>query len=54
MKVHNFTLNEIERLNMPSVSSVIEECYAPEFSKDKDGDIYTTINKARMVVKQWN
>lgn len=52
-KVHNFTLNEIERLNMPSVSSVIAECYAPEFSVDKDGSIYDTMNKTRMVIREW-
>lgn len=54
MKVHNFTLNEIERLNMPCVSSVIEECYAPEFSLDKDGSIYDTMNKTRMVIREWH
>ena len=54
IEVHHHTLDEIRHLNMPMLFHVIEECYAPEFSKDKDGDIYTTINKARMVVKQWN
>lgn len=53
VKVHNYTLDEINRLNMPSLSEVIGECYAPEFSVDKDGNIYDTMNKARMVIKEW-
>lgn len=53
VKVHNYTLDEINRLNMPRLSEVISECYAPEFSVDKDGDIYNTMNKARMVIKEW-
>lgn len=54
VKVHNYTLDEIRRLNMPRVADVIEECYAPEFSVDKQGDIYTTMNKARMVIREWH
>lgn len=54
VKVHNYTLDEINRLNMPMLSSVINECYAPEFSVDKDGDIYDTMNKARMVIREWH
>lgn len=54
IKVHNHTLDEIKTMNMPNLYTVIEECYAPEFSPDKNGDIYNTMNKARMVIKEWN
>lgn len=54
VKAQNCTLDEIRRLNMPRVADVIDECYAPEFSVDKQGDIYTTMNKARMVIKEWH
>lgn len=54
VKVHNYTLEEIKRLNMTSISDVIGECYAPEFSVDKKGAIYDTMNKARMVIKEWH
>ena len=54
IKVHHNTLDEIKRLNMPNLYAVIEECYAPEFSVDKDGSIYDTMNKARMVIKEWH
>ena len=54
IKVHHNTLDEIKRLNMPNLYAVIEECYAPEFSVDKDGSIYATMNKARVVIKEWH
>lgn len=54
IKVHHNTLDEIKKLNMPGIYAVIEECYAPEFSVDKDGNIYDTMNKARMVIKEWH
>lgn len=53
IKVHHNTLDEIQKLNMPNLYAVIEECYAPEFSVDKDGSIYDTMKKARMVIKEW-
>lgn len=51
--VHKFTLEEMNRLNMPNLTSLITECYAPEFSVDKEGNIYDTMNKTRMVIKEW-
>ena len=54
IKVHHSTLEEIRRMNMPNVYGIIEECYAPEFSQDKNGNIYNTINKARMVIGEWH
>lgn len=54
IKVHHSTLEDIRRMNMPNVSGLIEECYAPEFSQDKNGNIYNTINKARMVIREWH
>lgn len=53
VKVHNFTLEEIKRVNMPNLTRIIDECYAPEFSVDSEGDIYNTIQKTRMVIKEW-
>ena len=54
VKVQNYTLEEINRLNMPRLSEVIGESYAPEFSVDKNGDIYDAMNKARMVIREWH
>lgn len=54
IKVHYNTLDEIRKLNMPTLFAMIEECYVPEFSVDKNGNIYDTMNKARMVIKEWH
>lgn len=54
IKVHHNTLDEIRKLNMPNLYALIEECYTPEFSVDKNGNIYDTINKARMVIREWH
>lgn len=54
VKVHNYTLQEIERTNITSLHSVISECYVPEFAIDKDGDIYGSITRARKVIEEWN
>lgn len=54
VKVHNFTLEEIKRVNMPNLTRIIDECYAPEFSVDKEGNIDDTIKKTRMVIKEWH
>lgn len=53
IKVHHNTLGEIKRLNMPNLYAIVKECYEPEFSVDKDGYIYDTINKARTVIREW-
>ncbi len=54
IKVHHNTLEEIKELDMPGLCAVIEACYAPEFSVDQSGDIYDTMNRARMVIKEWH
>ena len=54
VKVQNYTLDEIKGTNMPGLYNVVSECYAPEFSIDKNGDIYISIAKARKVVEGWN
>ena len=54
VKVQNYTLDEIRSTNMAGLYNVVNECYAPEFSIDKDGDIYSSIAKARKVVEGWN
>lgn len=51
--VHKYTLDELMRGNIPGLVELIDDCYAPEFSQDKKGDIYETIEKARMVMGQW-
>ena len=54
VKVQNYTLDEIRGTNMAGLYNVVSDCYAPEFSIDKNGDIYSSIAKARKVVEGWN
>lgn len=54
IKVQNYTLEDIGRLNMPMLYYLIAECYAPEFSADASGDLGESIRKAREVIYGWN
>lgn len=54
IKVQNYTLEEIGRINMPNLYYLIAECYAPEFSADASGDLGESIRKAREVIYGWN
>lgn len=54
IKVHNYTLQEIKETNIAGLYSVISECYMPEFAVDKNGEIYSSIAKARKVIEEWN
>lgn len=54
IKVQNYTLSEIETLNMPFLTELIQEYYAPEFAKQSIGDIKQAIDKTRKVVEKWN
>ena len=54
IKVHNYTLQEIKSTNIVGLYEVVSECYAPEFAVDKNGEIFTSIAKARKVIEEWN
>lgn len=54
LKVQNYILEEIKRMNMPELYAMIAECYVPEFAWNKNGDIHESINKARKVIEEWN
>lgn len=60
IKVQNYTLQEIQtlmntgRMNISGLYEVINECYAPEFAIDRNGDIFGSITKARKVIERWS
>lgn len=54
IKVQNYTLEDIGRLNMPMLYYLIAECYVPEFAKDGTGNLGESIGKARGVIYGWN
>ena len=51
--VPNYTLSEIKTLNMPILSTLVEEYYHPEFAKESTSDIISSITKTREVVAKW-
>lgn len=53
IKVQNYTLEEIGKLNIPNLYYLIAECYVPEFAEDDKTEVYDTINKARKVIEEW-
>jgi len=54
IKVSHYTLRDIKKLNMPILYELIEEYYAPEFSKHSSGDIKDSLEKTRKVIERWN
>lgn len=54
IKVQNYTLEEIGRVNIPNLYYLIAECYVPEFAAENVGNVYESINKARKVIVEWS
>lgn len=53
IKVHKYTLSEIQSLNMPMLSELIQEYYPSEFEKDSVGDFTTSVEKTKEVMERW-
>lgn len=53
IKVQNYTLAEIEKVNMPSLCELVREYYDPEFSFSSSGNVIESINKTRVVIEKW-
>ena len=54
IKVQNYTLSEIKKVNMPILYELVEEYYDPEFSKNLVGNIINSLNKTKAVIEKWN
>ena len=54
IKVQNYTLEDIKKLNMPMLYELIKEYYRPEFAEKSLVDIKSSIEKKRKVIKKWN
>lgn len=54
IKVHQYTLTEIQKANIPKLSALIEECYAPEFAVESYSNVQDSIKRARKVIEEWN
>lgn len=54
IQVQNYTLMDIEKINMPILYELVKEYYDPEFSKESKGNIIHSIEKTRRVIEAWN
>ena len=54
IKVQNYTLSEIQKVNIPVLYELVKEYYAPEFSEKSKGNIIVSIEKTRKVIEKWN
>lgn len=54
IEVHNCTLTDIKRLNMPVLAELVEEYYRPEFEKESLGDVKNSIEKTKRAIERWN
>lgn len=53
IKVQNYTLSEIEKVNIPSLYELVKEYYDPEFCKESLGNIIDSIKRTRGVIEKW-
>lgn len=53
VQVTSFTLNEINALGIPALTSLIAECYPPEFSEMATGDVRATLDKTKRFIEGW-
>ncbi len=54
IKVQNYTLQEIEKLNMPVLTNLMNEYYKPEFAYNEQGNVIESINKTREAIRKWS
>lgn len=53
IEVQSYTLKEIKKLKISVLYELVKEYYDPEFSKISKGNITSSINKTRGVIKRW-
>lgn len=53
ISTQNYSLEEIKKLNIPSLYELIKEYYEPEFASKSVGNFNNSINKARRIIKEW-
>lgn len=55
VNVKNYTLREIEKLDMPDLTKLIGEFYSPEFAFGTEDDVIEdSFGNARQVIREWN
>lgn len=51
--VMKYSLSEIKKLKIKNLPELIEEYYEPEFSREGNGDILSSIQKTKEVIIKW-
>lgn len=54
IKANSYTLEDIKKLNMPQLETLISEFYSPEFSVKSEGDVFEALEKSRRIIEEWN
>ncbi len=54
IKVQNYTLKEIKKINIPILYELVSEYYNPKFASSSNGNIILSINKTKVVIEKWN
>ena len=53
IKVQNYTLSDIKKINIPYLGDLISEYYKPEFEEISSGDMKKSIERTRKVIEGW-
>jgi hypothetical protein len=54
INVQNYTLKEINAVNIPALSFLVEEYYSPEFSYEGNGNALESLYKTKEAIEGWN
>ena len=54
INVQNYTLQDVEKLDMPVLTELMKEYYKPEFSYNEQGNVIESINKTREAIRKWS
>ena len=54
IKVQNYTLQDIKKLNMPALEALISDFYNPEFNKNATANFEMSIMNTKRVIEEWN
>lgn len=54
IEVLSYTLQDIQRLNMPLLEELIKEFYLPEFAVKSVGDGMASLQKTKRAIERWN
>lgn len=53
IEVQNCTLEEIRTVQIPELTSLVEEYYEPEFARESKGEVLASLDKTRSVILSW-